>query len=436
MHAEQAGVVVEGEPDRDPVGARVVRGDEVLAAVLDPLHRPTQLVGGGDHRQLLALGEELLAEPAADVVGLHPHLVLGDAERPGAGLTGLVRALGREPHVELAGRGRVRREHPTGLHRDVGVPVLDERLGDDVRRGREDGVEVGVGRRFDPHGDVRAELGVHERGVLGGALGVDDGGQRLVVDLDQLGRVLGEVARLGHDERDRVADEADVALGEGPEGRAGHGRRVTLEHGRLHRADVRVEVRGGEHRPDAGHGPRRVDVEAGDPGVREVAAHERGVQHPRHDHVVDVGALPGQQPWVLAPADGLPHEPTGRRRAHGALPSPGRVGAAPTSRAPSILARPDAPGCGHRTASARVAPIVAAPNVIHAALSAIAPWWSAARRASGAPARRSARRRPRATPSAAAPAADATPSSAGVTPRPGVVLDGTGGTAEPRTAPA
>ena len=39
-------------------------------------------------------------------------------------------------------------------------------------------------------------------------------GQRLVVDLDELGRVARELARLGDDDRDRVADEAHAADGE------------------------------------------------------------------------------------------------------------------------------------------------------------------------------------------------------------------------------
>ena len=43
---------------------------------------------------------------------------------------------------------------------------------------------------------------------------VDDGRQRLVVDVDELGRVLGEVERLGDDERDGVADETHLVVGE------------------------------------------------------------------------------------------------------------------------------------------------------------------------------------------------------------------------------
>ena len=55
---------------------------------------------------------------------------------------------------------------------------------------------------------------VHElRRRLGSAV-VDDGRQRLVVDLDELGRVLGEVAVVGDDQRDRVADEAHLVLGQ------------------------------------------------------------------------------------------------------------------------------------------------------------------------------------------------------------------------------
>ena len=62
---------------------------------------------------------------------------------------------------------------------------------------------------------------MHEVLVVGRRdLGVDDGDERLVVDLDELAGVLGEVAVLGDDERDGVADEAHVVAGEEPQRRA------------------------------------------------------------------------------------------------------------------------------------------------------------------------------------------------------------------------
>ena len=45
-------------------------------------------------------------------------------------------------------------------------------------------------------------------------LDVDDRGERVEVELDELGGVLGDVRGLGDDDRDRLADEAHVAVGE------------------------------------------------------------------------------------------------------------------------------------------------------------------------------------------------------------------------------
>ena len=43
---------------------------------------------------------------------------------------------------------------------------------------------------------------------------IDDGGQRVVVDVDQLGRVLTLIRLLGEHDRHRLADVADGAVGE------------------------------------------------------------------------------------------------------------------------------------------------------------------------------------------------------------------------------
>ncbi len=43
---------------------------------------------------------------------------------------------------------------------------------------------------------------------------IGDRRQRLEIDLDQRGGVLGEIAAVGHHDRDRLADEADFVLGE------------------------------------------------------------------------------------------------------------------------------------------------------------------------------------------------------------------------------
>ena len=156
-------------------------------------------------------------------------------------------------------------------------------------------------------------------GVLG--LGVvDDRRQRFVVDLDELGRVLGERSGVGDDEHDRIAGEAHLAFGERRArclGTRGADRRVPL---RLH---VRVQVCGGEHVMDAGLGECGGSVDAADRGAGEVAADEARVQHAWQRNVVDVGAGAGEQARVLDSVHARTHVP--RRGRCGGLdhrPSP------------------------------------------------------------------------------------------------------------------
>ena len=53
VEGEDAPVGVDGGADRHPVVAGVLAGDEVLAAVLDPLHRTVHEAAGDDDRDLV-----------------------------------------------------------------------------------------------------------------------------------------------------------------------------------------------------------------------------------------------------------------------------------------------------------------------------------------------------------------------------------------------
>jgi hypothetical protein len=131
-------------------------------------------------------------------------------------------------------------------------------------------------------------------------------------DFDEVGAVLGDVAVLGDDDRDGIADEAHVGIGERPQRRAG----CVEQDRRLHRADVRVQLRRGEHRNHTGDRARRAGVDTRDPAARDIAAHERAVEQAGDDDVVDVTPPAGEQPRVLAPADRLADEAPGGRGAH------------------------------------------------------------------------------------------------------------------------
>ena len=135
---------------------------------------------------------------------------------------------------------------------------------------------------------------VDGRGV-GGRQRVDHGGERVERRLDQLGRVLGGVGRVGDDHRHRLPDEAHHALGQlRPRRRV----RVGVLDRWVQRRDG--DVVGPEHGDHAGDGPRRLEVERLDPAVGDRAAEEPDVQHAFELEVVDELGLSGEQGPVLA----------------------------------------------------------------------------------------------------------------------------------------
>ena len=159
--------------------------------------------------------------------------------------------------------------------------VLDERAVA-LERGRVEAVEVELADLDDPVGlgdgvlpaaplvdalpdEVRAGVGVEDGRVRRRARGGRrrSTGERLVVDLDELGGVAGELARLGDDDRDRVADEADAADGERVVLDLRAGRRRELEE----RVGQRRDLVAGQRPVDARERERRRDVDRRDQRV-------------------------------------------------------------------------------------------------------------------------------------------------------------------------
>ena len=312
--AEQVPRLVGGQGDGHPFGAGVRGRDQVLVPVLHPLHGAAELVGGQDHHLLVPGDVGLLPEAASDVAHDHPDLVLrhpGDAACGGADVVG---GLGGDPDLELPGVAVPNGDDPAGLHGDREVPVLEHGLGDDVGGGVEDPPELVVDRLLHPAAEVVGQLGVDDDVVAAQRLlHVDDGRQRLVLHLNELRRVLGQVAVGGDDQRHRVAHVADVVLGQGEQGTG-----VVRRKGPVHVADqVGVEVGGGEDGDDPFGGPGGGGVDPGDPGPGDVTAQEVGVQHPGKHDVVEIAAVPGEQAGVLLAPHPLADQATDRRRSAG-----------------------------------------------------------------------------------------------------------------------
>ena len=190
------------------------------------------------------------------------------------------------------------------FHRHVGLPVLAKGVADDAVSARERGVDVTVRERLVVE-HVRVDLVEQRRSVgVERLLDRDDRIENAPIDHDEVGRVLGPRPRLGHDDRQRIADEPGPVVGQRPERRPQQlGRRA-----QLHLADVRAQVPTGQHRDDAGRPTGLGRVDGDDVGVRLGAAHERGVQHAGQVHVGDVASLAGEDPVVLDAADAATDE--------------------------------------------------------------------------------------------------------------------------------
>ena len=325
---QELAVLVHGELGMARMVAALRVGDEGLRPVGRPFDRPLHLGGGPGDDRLLGIMVDLGAEAAADVRRHDPELMFRQMQHEGAHQQaddmrvlagGIERVVARTAVVFADRRAR--------LHRVGDQAVVDQvELGDQLGFG-EGGVDRGL------VADLPLVAGVGRRLVeqLGGSrlhrIGrFDRRRQHAVVDLDQLGRVLGLVARLGDDDRDRVADMAHLAPGQHRVRRLDHG--LAMLVGDQPAAGQAADPGGrqigaGEDRDDAGcrQRLRRVDGAQGRVGVR--APEQIGVGLARTIDVVGIVTLAGQEAEILLAADGGADAARGCGVIrHGNLPSP------------------------------------------------------------------------------------------------------------------
>ncbi len=312
----------------DAVGAVVVAGGEVVDPVFHVFDRTAGRAcqGRGDHGNFVK--KKLAAEAAARDHRHDVELVRRHAERDGERPADVVVERAVDVDRELADAAIEGHDRAAGLER-LGARARPAQLARDH--------DVGVGeilierpeREFTMHCYVGGPALRMEHGVAGcrdRGLGIDHRRQLLVVDLDQLERVLGDIAALGGDDRDRLADvahavERHAALLDRRIGETGQGPGDLGDVGAGH---------------DQGHARQRLcpaDIDRLDARVRVRAAQCCRVQHVRQHDVVDVAALAGQEARVLDPLH--------------ALADPAEVAA----RLLALPARRDAGAGGHSAAS-------------------------------------------------------------------------------------
>ncbi len=170
--------------------------------------------------------------------------------------------------------------------RGVVVPVVEVPLPDRVVR------------------DLVVELG---RGGVGRGLGVEDGIEGLVLDLDEVGGVASELTGRRGDGDDGLSDVPDAADRECVVLQVSSGRRRDLEEGLGLGRDLLADQRS----VDTVELHRLRDVDCADRRVRVGRPDEVDVRHPVALHVVDEDALALDQPPILLPRDVLADEARG-----------------------------------------------------------------------------------------------------------------------------
>ena len=210
---------------------------------------------------------------------LDPHEMRRHAGDPRDRLLGLVRVLRAHPRVQLA-RGRlVRRRRSRASPSAPGV----WRCWRNVRRTTlspcEQRLELGRDRERHLRAEVRPELGMHDRhAVVERALDVDDRG---LARRSRPRRARPRPRRRsGSRRRSSTIGSPTKRTSPSASGRSG-APGIVEQQRRLHRARVRIEIGRGQHRDHAVERARRLDVDAHDAPARDVAAHERAVQHAR-----------------------------------------------------------------------------------------------------------------------------------------------------------
>ena len=303
LDAAHGAVAHHGELDLvDAVRAVVVAVGDVVDPVLQVGHLSPggPRAHGGDHRRLV--GEQLGAEAAAGRHRPDVQLVGGHLER----VRGHEQVAGEAQRVgvdgEAAGARVVLGDRADGLQRLPARAVPAEPVPDDHLGLGEVALDIAEveGALV---GAVRLQGLVYQRGPVGqSALRVDHRGQRLVLDLDELQRVLGQVAAVRDDDRDALADVPHLVRRQAAPGVPG---RVGAEVG--HRVAQLGGVGAGDHRVHAGCGQSLGGLDPQDPGVRVRAAQHGGVQGAGGDPVGDVAAPAEQELRVLDAADRLAH---------------------------------------------------------------------------------------------------------------------------------
>ena len=230
-HREEIAVAVERQFGGHLVVAAVAVGDEAARALVGPFDRAAQFARRVQDAVIFAIGRLLHAKRAADPVGQDAQLVAADAEHLGDVVAKAEHPLAADIEGPVPALGVVAGDRRARLHRvDDDAVVAQHQAGDMGGAGKGGGDLVAVAIvEIEP--DIGRDLVVEQRGI-GRRRGARGGHrrQRVDVDFDQFGGVLGGGNGQGDHRGDRFADMAHLAGGERVMRRGQHRRAVAVVH--------------------------------------------------------------------------------------------------------------------------------------------------------------------------------------------------------------
>ena len=195
--------------DLVPLLARVIGGDQMLAPVLDPFHRPAEPQRGEADQYVLGIKLAANTEAAADMPFEQMHTGGIATQHAGDVVAIPVRDLGGAVKLEHVAGGVVARDRTAGFKRNAGMAPDHEIEFDHGMRLAEGCCDIAVGLFHDRRLGRAAVFEFPGRGD-----GIEDDRQFLDGDGDEIGGVLRHIGVGGEHSGDRLADIAHALSGQ------------------------------------------------------------------------------------------------------------------------------------------------------------------------------------------------------------------------------
>ena len=308
LDAQDGAIVFDGVLDILNVVAAMRRRHIILASLFGPFYRATQLFGGPHGQDIARIERNLAAKAAAHVAGNDAQPVFRDAGDQRAQQTGHMGVLAGVPEGHLFGARIPACHRGVCLHRVGDEALVDEVRLDDPVGGGESGVNIAIGK-LPVEGEIARHVIVQQRRARFQRFGlIGDGGQWLVIDVNQVERVFGGIRVFGDDDGHAVAGIAhfinrqDAPLGDG--------HFLTVDHADFQRPGARQgtdasigQILAGVDGHDAVQLLGLVGIDAANAGMAVRASQHGHVGLAGQGHILSVIALAGNQARVFAPFD-------------------------------------------------------------------------------------------------------------------------------------